>query len=146
VPLDPELSHLLDEFLGRVNNSISSGLRQGLADQLWASIPMHVNESAWVPSAVQLAVEPQTGDLEIIEAIGCFIPSGSSGWLQLGNNQLIPVGSGTTFMSPGKWLVAAGDARTLYVGTPGSQATAPVGPLWLSLQGRRLPTTSEMAN
>lgn len=143
--LDPEISHLLDDFLGKFNKTVESGLRQGLADQLWASIPMWVNESNWIPSGTQIGVHRQTDDLELIEAIGCFIPSGSTGWLQLGSNQLIPVNSGTTWLPFGRWLLTPGDVRQLYVGTPGSQATTAVGPLWLSLQGRRLPTTSEMA-
>jgi hypothetical protein len=122
---------------------LPSGLRQGVTDALWARIPTHVSESGWAPSASGLVVPPQTGDWELITSIITYVPATETGFIQLGNQDLIPVGGGTTILAPSKWMIGPGDARTLTIGTPGG-AVGPAGLLYMHLAGERMPTHGVM--
>lgn len=129
------LNELVERAVHRIGQQFQSGLRQSIADGLWAKIPIHVAEGAWNASATTLTWQPWLAtDTELITHIVTYLPSGETGFLQFGNSDIVPVASGITSLR-GKWILAPGDARSLIMGTPGSTAGQTPGLMYAHLSG-----------
>lgn len=131
---DELLQELLD-VLGRLPN----GLRQMVAERQWAEIPLTVDEYGWSdaqPANTPLAVSAQTSNLELIECVVGCVPTGATGFVQLGLMKLY-LPSGITVLPKVRKLLSPTDARTIVVSGAGPTA------LWLS--GVQMPTTGILA-
>lgn len=122
-----------------------------LTEQRAAEVPGIINEYAYNASATVLTsqfqslagvayqpystLQPQTNDLEVIEAVVACVPSSQTGIVQLGN-LTIPVGQGTTVMAPVQIRLLVTDLRALSVTS--------AGPVALILTGKSYPTRGRM--
>ena len=115
-------------------------VRQAVADQQWAEIPLTVTEAAYAASlaaGVPLVAPAQTGGLERIDSVVVSVPVGATGVVQLGS-VLIPVGAGLSVIAPVRLLLGTSDVRQLTLsGTAGAAS--------LLLCGAQLPTFSVLA-
>lgn len=122
-----------------------------LVEQRAAEIPGIINEYAYNASATVLTsqfqslagvayqpystLQPQTNDLEVIEAVVACVPSSQTGLVQLGNIT-IPVGQGTTVLAPVQFRLLVTDLRSINVTS--------AGPVALILTGKSYPTRGRM--
>lgn len=88
--------------------------RQALLDKLWAEIPAAIYERAWLISATEVDVSPQTTGLEKITSVVVGVPPMQTGTLTLGDFELA-VGAGVTNMTDTAFLLNQSDARKLVV-------------------------------
>jgi hypothetical protein len=113
---------------------LPSALRQHVADELWARIPVTVDESAFqnLAAAGVLTVTPQFQTYEMIESVVAIVPTGATGTVQLGAT-LLPVGAGVTVITPVRKMLGSSDVRSLTIAGGG-------GPSALWLTGTQAPT------
>jgi hypothetical protein len=133
------LRHVLQEL-----TQLPNGLRQTLADHLWASIPETVFEYGWNLSVTSISAHRETNGLRRITGAYTWCPSGQTGYLQLGNTTLIPVPSGPFYMGPLSIVLEETDIRTLYSGLPGTN-TGVAGFMFVGLWGQQLPRFGQLA-
>lgn len=135
-----DTAELLRQVIAKLA-ALPAQLRQSAADAAWASIPFTVQEWAWSQALAQggvLAASPQTAGLELIQSIVVSVPTGATGVVQLGINQL-PVPAGVTVIAPVAFPVGSSDTRSLTI-TGGAGAAA------LILSGTQQPTYGALAH
>lgn len=133
------LQHVLTEL-----TKLPNGLRQTLADHLWASIPETVFEYGWNQNVTFISAHKETNSLRRISGMYTWCPAGQTGYVQLGSTTLIPVPSGPFYMGPLSLILEDSDQRTLYSGLPGTNTGVP-GFMFLGLWGQQLPRIGQLA-
>lgn len=131
-----DLAREVLEQLAKLPNAI----RQAVADQVWASIPLTVRESTFsanLAAGVVLPVRPQTNGLELIESVVVSVPAGATGTVTLAD-LTVPVPAGVTVLAPVRVILGASDVRSLVI-AGGTGAAC----LWLS--GHQLPAFGVLA-
>lgn len=141
--LDQSIQTELHEIVERLTG-LPDALRQTVSDGLWANIPTYVREGAWNAAATQISATPQNDLPFLVTSIVTFIAGDNTGWLQLGNTDLIPVPAGGFNITDTTWILQPSDPRALFIGTPGSESSTPAAcAFWLF--GTQMPTYSRMA-
>lgn len=135
-----DTNELLRQIIAKLAG-LPAQLRQSAADAAWASIPFTIQEWAWsqnLAAGVALPAAPQTAGLELIQSIVVSVPTGATGIVQLGINQL-PVPAGVTVIAPVAFPVSSTDVRSLTI-AGGAGAAA------LILSGTQQPTYGALAH
>jgi hypothetical protein len=129
-----ERDPFLDELLGKLSK-LPSGLRQSLADQLWASIPSIYWESGNLASALSVNSTPRQESPVQITTIVASVPAGATGSLQLADVVL--------YLGPGLSVVPFGDGAGIVLARSDTRSltVTAAGPVSLLLAGKVLPTT-----
>lgn len=112
-----------------------SVLRQGIADEIWAKLPTHIDEfafSAALAAGVPLVVAPQYSTFELITGVVVAVPTGATALVQLGS-MVLPFGPGVFALTPVRKILGPSDTRTLTLAGGGGAAA-----LWLT--GEQQPT------
>lgn len=145
----PGILHAQHELLTRILeklNSLPEGLRQSLADHLWAEIPSTFEEYGYSPAATQVnTTVTNQGVLRRVETIYTFCGGNQTGWLQLGSTLTIPVPAGAFVIPSGAAiLLRDSDVHSLSLGTPGAQSSTPAL-VFVALWGHVLPRFGEFS-
>lgn len=124
-------------------SGLPAGLRQTLADHLWASINETVFESGFSASAQTVTAVPQTSGIRRITGIYTLAPTGQGATIQLGNSIFLPVPAGFFYFGPISVILQDGERGVLTSGVfGGTQANA--GPIFLGMFGQQLPRYGDL--
>lgn len=133
---------LHDEILGRILdqlNKLPEGLRQSLADHLWAEAAATFFEHGYTASAQSVQTDVQVaGNVRRVEAIYTLAPTGGNATLQIGNSLTIPVPGGA-WISPGPLTIPLQDGERATLTTAQG-----AGAMFVGLFGHILPRWGEL--
>lgn len=135
-----DTNELLRQVIAKLS-ALPAQLRQSAADAAWTAIPFTVQEWAWSADLADGATLPaaaQTAGLELIQSVVVSVPTGATGVVKLGINQL-PVPAGVTVIAPVAFPVGSSDTRSLTV-------TGAAGAAALILSGTQQPTYGALAH
>lgn len=141
---------LLTEVLGKLT-ALPDGLRQSLADHLWADIPSTVEEWGYQPNGVTVTAPPTVAGIRRITSAIAYTPTtnatqgNQTGYITLGTGgHFIPVSAGLSIITPISAVLQEGELGSLTLGTPQVAGATP-GLLVLALFGTQLPRYGQLA-
>lgn len=130
-------SEILEAVLKRLDR-LPEGLRQSLADHLWADMASTTFERLFQPSGTLINLQPQTNMPRRVTAILTFCGGNQTGFLTLGRD-IIPVPAGSFFFDTVAIPLEFSDVCSLTIGTPGGSTGTPAQMffgMWSTIQPR----------